>query len=119
MPNQTGFLSFLRSDPTFSSCLFFLFASFAAPHTPMQAIAVDLKKFDHIEDRLPMLDNLSADPGKQNDLALSHIVRTRSMLEKLGRWEVQSPNPVFREPHDWRIRHLQFYGGDYPMTQPK
>lgn len=31
---------------------FFLFTSFAAPHTPMQATAADLEKFAHIEDRL-------------------------------------------------------------------
>lgn len=31
---------------------FFLFASFAAPHTPMQATDGDLARFSHIEDRL-------------------------------------------------------------------
>jgi len=31
---------------------FFLFASFAAPHTPMQATEADLEKFAHIDDKL-------------------------------------------------------------------
>jgi hypothetical protein len=69
--------------------------------------------------RLPMLYHLSADPGEQNDLALEHLDRTRSMLKELGRWEVISPNPVFREPYAWRIRHLRFYDSDYQMAQPE
>jgi arylsulfatase A-like enzyme len=31
---------------------FFLFASFAAPHSPMQATVADLERFSHIEDKL-------------------------------------------------------------------
>lgn len=53
-------------------------------------------------DRLPLLYHLSADPTEQNDLALREIDRTRSLMQALGRWEVRSPNPVFREPADWR-----------------
>jgi len=66
-----------------------------------------------------MLYNVFADPGEQNDLALEHLNRTRSMLEELGRWEVQSPNPMFREPYDWRSQHLRFYDSDYQMVQPE
>ena len=94
-------------------------ANRAAPHTPSQATEEDLKRFDRIEDRLPMLYNVSADPGEQNDLVLKHLDRTRSMLEELGRWEVQSPNPMFREPYDWRSRYLKFYDSDYQMVQPE
>ena len=76
-------------------------------------------KLIRLPDRLPMLYNLSADTGEQNDLALEHMDRTRSMLKELGRWEVLSPNPVFREPFDWRIRHLRFYDSHYQMLQPE
>lgn len=76
-------------------------------------------KLIRLPDRLPLLYHLAADPGEQTDLALQEIDRTRSMLQELGRWEVTSPNPVFREPADWRIRHLKFYDSDYQMVQPE
>ena len=76
-------------------------------------------KLIRLPDRLPMLYDLSADTGEQNDVALDHLDRTRSMLKELGRWEVRSPNPLFREPSDWRIRHLGFYDSRYQMLQPE
>jgi arylsulfatase A-like enzyme len=76
-------------------------------------------KLIRLPDRLPLLYHLSADPGEQNDLALGQLDRTRSMLKELGCWEVTSPNPVFREPSDWRVRHLRFYDSDYQMLQPE
>lgn len=76
-------------------------------------------KLIRLPDRLPMLYHLSADPGEQNDLALEQLDRTRWMLGELGRWEVRSPNPVFREPADWRVRHLKYYDCDYPRLQPE
>jgi arylsulfatase A-like enzyme len=76
-------------------------------------------KLIRLPDRLPMLYHLSADPAEQDDLALQQIERTRSMLKELGQWDVRSPNPVFREPADWRIRHLKFYDSDGPMVQPE
>ena len=66
-----------------------------------------------------MLYQLSADPGEQNDLALEQLDRTRAMLMDLGHWEVTSPNPEFREPAEWRNRHLRFYDSDYQMLQPE
>ena len=66
-----------------------------------------------------MLYDLSRDPAEQNDLALGQIDRTRSMLQSLGRWETRSPNPVFREPADWRSRHLGLYDCNYQMLQPE
>ena len=76
-------------------------------------------KLIRLPDRLPMLYHLSADPGEKYDLALEQIERTRAMLGELGRWEVTSPNPVFREPGDWRIRHLKYYDSEFPMKQPE
>ena len=67
----------------------------------------------------PMLFNLRDDIGEKNDLALKQLDRTQTMLGELGRWELQAPNPVFREPFDWRIRHLKYYDSDYPMEQPE
>jgi arylsulfatase A-like enzyme len=75
-------------------------------------------KLIRLPDRLPMLYNLAADPAEKNDLALAQIERTRGLLQALGRWEMRSPNPVFREPADWRLRHLRFYDNDCRVTQP-
>lgn len=69
--------------------------------------------------RLPMLFHLSADPAERNDTALIQLDRARSRLEDLGRWEVNAPNPVFREPAGWRVRHLKFYDSDYQPNQPE
>jgi arylsulfatase A-like enzyme len=88
-------------------------------YTVGSAIRTGDWKLIRLPDRLPLLYQLSADPGEQNDLALGQLDRTRSMLGELGRWEVTSPNPVFREPSDWRIRHLRFYDSDYQMVQPE
>jgi len=76
-------------------------------------------KLVRLPDRLPMLYNLSADPGEQDDLSPGELNRTRKMLKDLGQWEVRLTNPVFREPPSWRQRHLRFYDSDYQMTQPE
>lgn len=76
-------------------------------------------KLVSLPDRLPMLYDLSADPAEQHDVALQQLERTRGMLKELGRWQVQSPHPVFREPASWRVRHLRFYDSDYRLTQPE
>jgi len=76
-------------------------------------------KLIRLPDRLPMLYHVSADASERDDLSLEYSDRTRSMLKELGRWEVNSPNPVFHEPADWRIRHLRFYDSDYQMMQPE
>lgn len=76
-------------------------------------------KLIRLPDRLPMLYQVSTDIGELTDLSLEHPDRTKAMLKELGRWEVGSPNPVFREPADWRVRHLRFYDGVYEMTQPE
>jgi arylsulfatase A-like enzyme len=69
-------------------------------------------KLIRLPDRLPLLYDLSSDPAERNDLALEQLDRTRELLRELGRWETHSPNPVFREPADWRVRHLRFYDSD-------
>ena len=76
-------------------------------------------KLLRLPDRLPMLYDLSADPGEQSDLALHELDRTRTMLHELGLWENRLTNPLFREPPSWRQRHLRFYDSDYPLTQPE
>ena len=88
-------------------------------YTVGSAIRAGDWKLVRLPDRLPMLYHLSSDPGEKNDLALEQLDRTRSLLGELGRWEVASPNPVFREPGDWRVRHLKYYDGDYPVKQPE
>jgi arylsulfatase A-like enzyme len=92
---------------------------FTSAYTVGSAIRTGDWKLIRLPDRLPMLYHLSADTGERNDLALEHSDRTRSMLKELGQWEVNSPNPVFREPSDWRVRHLKYYDSDYQMTQPE
>jgi arylsulfatase A-like enzyme len=80
-------------------------------YTVGSAIRTGEWKLIRLPDRLPMLYHLSADIGEKDDLALREVERTRSMLQELGEWEVRLPNPVFREPADWRLRHLKFYQG--------
>ena len=72
-----------------------------------------------LPDRLPMLFQLSTDPAEQRDMAAGEPGRTRDMLRELGQWWVRSPNPLFREPADWRIRHLRFYDSESKLTQPE
>ena len=66
-----------------------------------------------------MLYHLSEDITEQNDVALKYPDRTKSLLKKLGTWEVNLPHSVFHEPADWRIRHLGFYDAGYQLVQPK
>lgn len=88
-------------------------------HTVGRAMRSGDWKLLRLPDRLPMLYDLSADPGEQNDLALRDLDRTRVMLRDLGIWETLLPNPLFREPASWRQRHLRFYDSDYQMVQPE
>ena len=45
--------------------------------------------------------------------------KNTDMSKELGQWEVRSPNPVFREPSDWRLRHLRFYDTETQRSQPE
>lgn len=76
-------------------------------------------KLIRLPDRLPMLYDLSKDISEQNDVALQNIDLTKSLLKKLGKWDVYLPHPVFHEPVDWRRRHLGFYDVEYQLNQPE
>lgn len=76
-------------------------------------------KLIRLPDRQPTLYHLVSDPGEQNDLANEQENRVQTMLKELGTWETNCPNPLFREPADWRRRHLGFYDTVYPMYQPE
>ncbi|MFM7180155.1 MAG: sulfatase-like hydrolase/transferase [Verrucomicrobiales bacterium] len=69
-------------------------------------------KLIRLPDHLPMLYDLAQDPGETRDVSLEQPARTRAMLKQLGNWETRSPNPLFREPSSWRVRHLAHYGED-------
>jgi len=75
-------------------------------------------KLIRLPDRLPMLYHLSEDIAEQHDVSASYPDKTRSMLKKLGTWELRLPHPVFHEPADWRIRHIGFYDAPYQLVQP-
>ncbi len=66
-----------------------------------------------------MLFNLSEDIAEQNNVALQHLERTKTMLKELGTWEIRLPQPIFLEPPSWRIRHLSFYDAEYQLHQPE
>ena len=76
-------------------------------------------KLIRLPDRLPMLYHLSEDISEQNDVALKYPDRTRSLLKKLGQWELHLPNSIFHEPADWQIRHLGYYDAPYQLVQPE
>jgi arylsulfatase A-like enzyme len=76
-------------------------------------------KLIRLPDRLPMLYHLSEDIAEQNDVSLIYPDKTKSMLKKLGTWEMRLPHPVFHEPVEWRVRHLGFYDAPYQLVQPQ
>jgi arylsulfatase A-like enzyme len=93
--------------------------SMAWGYTVSTAIREGDWKLIRLPDRLPLLYNLAEDISEKNDVALQNLDRTKSMLKKLGTWEVRLPHPVFLEPADWRIRHLGFYDAEYQLVQPE
>jgi arylsulfatase A-like enzyme len=76
-------------------------------------------KLIRLPDRLPMLYHLSEDIAEQHDVSLLYPDKTKSMLKKLGTWEMRLPHPVFHEPVEWRVRHLGFYDAPYQLVQPQ
>ncbi len=93
-------------------------ASLTWTYTVGSAIRSGDWKLIRLPDRLPTLYHLANDPAEQSDLAHEHRDRTQEMLRDLGQWELRAANPIFREPADWRVRHLKFYDSRYPLTQP-
>ena len=88
-------------------------------YTVSAAIREGNWKLIRLPDRLPMLYHLSEDISEQSDVSLQHPDRTKSMLKKLGTWEVDLPHSIFHEPQNWRIRHLGFYDAAYQLVQPQ
>ncbi|MCG6189164.1 sulfatase [Maribellus maritimus] len=76
-------------------------------------------KLIRLPDRLPMLFDLSKDISEQNDVALDHLEQTKSMLKKLGDWDVVQPHPVFLEGAQWKARQLKLYDEKYQLVQPE
>ncbi len=75
-------------------------------------------KLVRLADRLPMLYDLASDVSEQNDVALENLERTRTMLKRLGSWDVTLPHPVFMEGAVWKKRQLELYDRTYPLEQP-
>jgi arylsulfatase A-like enzyme len=75
-------------------------------------------KLIRLPDRLPMLFNLAADPSEQNDVALANVDRTRTLLRRLGDWDMRLPHPLFLEGAVWKARQINLYDSQYPLTQP-
>ena len=75
-------------------------------------------KLVRLPDRLPLLYNLSKDISEQNNVALQNLDITKSMLKKLGNWDVAQPHPVFLEGAVWKARQLKLYDANYQLVQP-
>lgn len=75
-------------------------------------------KLIRLPDRLPMLYDLSKDISEQNDVSLQNPDRTKTMLKRLGDWDVALPHPVFLEEAVWKARQLELYDLKYPLQQP-
>lgn len=76
-------------------------------------------KLIRLPDRLPMLYNLAEDISEQNDVAIDNLGRTKSMLKKLGSWDVRQPHPVFLEGPIWRVDQISLYDRKYLLQQPE
>ncbi|MBT3385200.1 MAG: sulfatase-like hydrolase/transferase [Prolixibacteraceae bacterium] len=75
-------------------------------------------KLVRLPERFPMLYDLSKDISEQNNVAFENLERTKSMLKKLGDWDVSQPHPVFLEGAVWKARQLNLYDRKYPLAQP-
>jgi arylsulfatase A-like enzyme len=74
-------------------------------------------KLVRLPDRLPMLFNLRDDVSEQHDVALENVELTRTLLARLGGWDVRLPHPVSLEGAEWKRRQLNLYDATYPLTQ--
>jgi len=75
-------------------------------------------KLIRLPDRLPMLYHLPSDRAEQKDVALEHLEKTQDLLQRLGRWDVALPHPVFLEGAIWKKRQLNLYDRNYLLVQP-
>jgi arylsulfatase A-like enzyme len=76
-------------------------------------------KLIRLPDRLPLLYNLSTDISEQNDVSRENLDITKTMLKKLGDWDVSLPHPVFLEGPQWRANQVRLYDRKYLLTQPE
>ncbi|MCL6258258.1 sulfatase-like hydrolase/transferase [Aquiflexum sp. TKW24L] len=82
-------------------------------------ILEDKWKLIRLPDRLPLLFDLSQDLSEQHNVALENIEVTRSLLKKLGDWDMSLPHPLFLEGAEWKPKQLDLYDQPYSITQPK
>ena len=76
-------------------------------------------KLIRLPDRLPLLYNLENDTSELNNIALKNLDKTKELLKKLGKWDVQLPHPLFLEGPMWRKNQVEQYDKEYPIEQPK
>ncbi len=76
-------------------------------------------KLVRLPDRLPMLYNLEKDSSELHDVSLKNLDKTKTLLKKLGDWDVSLPHPVFLEGAVWKKRQLHLYDVPYPLVQPR
>ena len=96
----------------------------ASPHLSMNwrfTISAAIRDGDwklvRLPDRLPLLYNVRDDTSELQSVALENLDRTRSMLKRLGDWDVRLPHPLFLEGAVWRKRQLSLYDRQYRLTQ--
>ncbi|MDI1335973.1 MAG: sulfatase-like hydrolase/transferase [Lacunisphaera sp.] len=75
-------------------------------------------KLVRLPDRLPLLFNLRSDISEQHDVALQNLERTKTLLARLGDWDVRLPHPVTLEGAEWKRRQLNLYDAQFPLVQP-
>ena len=75
-------------------------------------------KLIRLPDRLPMLFDLSNDISEQKNISMKHLDNQKSMLKKVGDWDVAQPHPLFLEGAVWKKRQLHLYDVKYPLRQP-
>ena len=76
-------------------------------------------KLIRLPDRLPLLYNLENDTSELNNIALKNLDKTKELLKKLGKWDVQLPHPLFLEGPIWRKNQVEQYDKEYSVEQPK
>ncbi len=76
-------------------------------------------KLVRLPDRFPMLFDLSKDISEQNNVAFDNLDLTKSMLKKLGDWDVSQPHPLFLEGAVWKKRQVKLYDAKYTLVQPE
>ncbi len=76
-------------------------------------------KLVSVPDRLPMLYNLRDDVSEQHNMLLENQEKAKELLEKLGKWDVLLPHPLFLEGSKWKARQLELYDRNYVLEQPE